>query len=183
MRRADTVATFSIRRDVQAPVDLVWRALTDWPAHGRWVALTTVQVTSPGPGGVGTTFVARTGLGPIGFDDPMTVTEWRPPRQDRAGRCTVVKRGRVVLGEATFDVTAHGGQCTVEWVERAEIVGIRRLPGARTASRVIGKVVFSRVLARMAREVERVAASQRTAQERVAQPRADEAGRSGTGSG
>ena len=59
-----------------------WRAfeaLTDWPAHGRHVALTTVRVTHD-TGGAGTRFGATTALGPLRLEDPMEVTRWEPPR-------------------------------------------------------------------------------------------------------
>ena len=44
-------------------------------------------------GDVGATFVARTALGPLHFDDPMEVTQWRPPTDDEPGVCTIAKRG------------------------------------------------------------------------------------------
>ena len=41
---------------------------------------------------------------------PITaVVEWREPASGVPGRCRVVKQGRVVLGEAWFEVTARPG--------------------------------------------------------------------------
>ncbi len=148
------MATFTVRRDVRAPAAEVWTALTDWPSHGRWVALTTVRVTSERATGVGATFVARTHLGGIGFDDPMRVTEWQEPGPDVPGLCRVVKTGRVVRGGATFVVTGHGDLCTVEWVERVTVRAIGRVPGADALSGLVGRRVFGSVVTRMAREVE-----------------------------
>ena len=50
------------------------------------------------PGRCRRDFVGRTGMGPVGFHDPMTVTGWKPPTASDPGRCTVRKTGRVVLG-------------------------------------------------------------------------------------
>jgi carbon monoxide dehydrogenase subunit G len=154
------VGTFTVRREVAAPADDVWRRLVDWPAHGRWVPLTSVRVTSSGPPGVGTTFVGRTGLGPLGFDDPMTVTRWEPPTTGREGRCTVRKTGRVVLGGAEVTVASTGdARCTVQWTETAEVAGLRRLPLAERLTALVGSLAFRRVLAQMAAEAEGAAAA------------------------
>ena len=149
------MGAFTVRREVAAPAENVWSRLVDWPAHGRWVPLTTVRVTSAGPGGVGQTFVGRTGIGPVGFDDPMTVSVWQPPADGREGRCTVRKTGRVVLGAADLTVRPLGPKrCAVEWTETADVVGLRRLPLAGRVTAWVGAVAFRRVLARMAAEVE-----------------------------
>jgi hypothetical protein len=95
---------------VAAPIEQVWARITDWPAHGRWIPLTTVWVTSARPDGVGAIFVGRTALGPIGFDDPMEIVEWTPPQDGAPGFCRVEKRGRVVTGWAAFTVQAGPGR-------------------------------------------------------------------------
>jgi hypothetical protein len=141
--------------EVAAPVGAVWDRLTDWPAHGRWIAFTQVR-RLPGPeGGVGSRFVGRTGLGPVGFDDPMEVVEWRPPAGGGPGRCAVRKLGRVVLGSAVFEVgPAADGRTAVRWIEDIEVAPVRltrpfgRLVGA------VGGVLFTRTLRAMARELE-----------------------------
>jgi hypothetical protein len=154
------VGTFTVRREVAASADDVWNRLVDWPAHGRWVPLTTVRITSAGEPGVGTTFVGRTGVGPVGFDDPMTVTRWEPPATGRDGRCTVRKTGRVVLGSADLNVTSLGDRrCTVRWTETADVAGLRRLPLAGRATSLVGGFAFRRMLARMAAEAEGAAAA------------------------
>ena len=46
---------------VAAPVEAVWERLTDWPAHGRWIAFTRVR-RLPGPEeGVGATAITEGG--------------------------------------------------------------------------------------------------------------------------
>ncbi len=64
----------------------VFARLTDWERHGEAVPLTRIRRTESG-------FVARTGVGPLGFDDVMDVVAWDPPRS-----CRIEKRGRVVKG-------------------------------------------------------------------------------------
>ena len=88
------MARFEVQLDVAAGVDQVWARMVDWPAHGRWVPLTTVRVLTPSGSGVGARFVGRTGLGLLAFDDPMEIVGWRPPLDGVAGRCEVVKQGR-----------------------------------------------------------------------------------------
>ena len=108
-----------IRATVPMPgrAEDVWGLLTDWTAHSRWVPATTVTVVTD-TGGVGTRFVGRTHAGPVGFDDPMTVTEFRPPSGAEPGRCGIVKTGRVVAGTAGFSVTATGpASSSVTWWE------------------------------------------------------------------
>jgi hypothetical protein len=98
-----------------------WALLTDWESHSRWVPATQVRVVED-TGGVGTRFVGRTGLGRLGFDDPMTVTELVPPSGTGMGLCTIRKTGTVVLGTAGFSVTPTGPRtCTATWWEDVSI--------------------------------------------------------------
>jgi carbon monoxide dehydrogenase subunit G len=70
---------------------------------------------------VGTVFVARTGIGPLAFEDPMEVTVWRPP-----ALCRLEKRGGLVTGWAEIEVHPHGeGHSRVVW---REDLAVRLLP-------------------------------------------------------
>jgi hypothetical protein len=156
------MAQFTVVQEVHAPAGAVWATLVDWPRHGDWAPLTEVR-TVPGPaGGVGAAFVARTGLGPLAFDDPMTVVAWQPPAGDaggdRPGRCEVVKSGRVVHGRAWFSVTPlPGGRSRVVWFEDVTV-------SPRAVTRWVGPVLslagrlgFAATLRALARDVERTA--------------------------
>ncbi|MFP5333687.1 MAG: SRPBCC family protein [Actinomycetes bacterium] len=151
------MATFVVRRDVAAPASAVWDALTDWPAHGRWVPFTTVTVTG-GTGGTGTTFVGRTALGPLGFDDPMEVVRWQPPTPDDAGVATIRKTGRVVLGWAEARVEPLGpGLCRVVWTEDVVIAPAAWTGWAAPLVRLGGRLAFGYLLRRAAREASEAA--------------------------
>ncbi len=76
------MAVFSLERTAPLPLDEAWRRLTAWQRHGDSVPLTRVTVATPGPTRPGTAIVARTGLGPLAFDDTMEVTVWEPPEDD-----------------------------------------------------------------------------------------------------
>lgn len=52
--------------------------------------------------------MARTGIGPLAFADPMRVTVWRPPAADgRPGRCRLEKTGRLVFGRVVDTLLAR----------------------------------------------------------------------------
>jgi hypothetical protein len=144
------VATFSLERTAPLPLDEAWRRLTDWRRHGDAVPLTRVTVTTPGPTRRGTVIVARTGAGPLAFDDRMEVTVWRPPQEDSPGLCRLEKRGRLVRGWAEIEVRpGPGGRTRVVWREELDV---RLLPSAfdHTLGRA-GRYVFGRAVNRLLR--------------------------------
>ena len=144
-------------REMPASAERVWALLTDWESHSRWIPATRVTVLEGG-GGVGTRFVGRSALGPVGFDDPMTVTVLDPPVDGYAGRCEIVKTGRVLLGTAGFTVAPTGPDaCTATWWEDVEVA-----PGALTrwADPLVARLAtygVARVLAAAAAELGSVA--------------------------
>jgi len=90
--------------EVAAPAASVWDYVTDWPRQAEWVPHTRVENVDEAAG-LGGRFRAWTGVGPIGFWDPMTITAWeRTP--DGGGRCEVLHLGAVVKGEGEFTVLA-----------------------------------------------------------------------------
>jgi hypothetical protein len=149
------VALIRTQREVRAPAAVVWQALVDWPAHGRWVPLTRVSVLSESGEGVGARFVGRTGLGPVAFDDAMEVVRWEPPVAGSAGRCAVVKRGRLLLGTASFTVSPTAAGSRVLWQEDVELAPVRLTRPFAPVLAWLGRVAFDRMLAAMAAEVER----------------------------
>ncbi|OIJ63351.1 SRPBCC family protein [Streptomyces mangrovisoli] len=117
---------FLLERTVPLPLDEAWRRLTEWPRHSDVAPLTRVFVVTPPPTHEGTIVVARTGLGPLAFDDRMEVTVWQPPVDDGPGRCRLVKQGRIMTGWAEIEVhPGPGGRSRVIWREE---LGVRPLP-------------------------------------------------------
>lgn len=109
------MAELVVTVDVAAPVEAVWAELVDWDSHDDWMLLTCVtdHRTPDSEDGVGTSFVARTGLGPLHFADSMTITHWEPPR-----RCVVEHTGRLVRGSGSFEVEPRPeGGCRIVWSE------------------------------------------------------------------
>lgn len=135
---------FVVSHDSPLPVDDAWVRLTDWPRHGDHVPFTVVAITTAPPTGVGTVFVARTGVGRVGFDDVMEIVEWAPPADGLGGHCRIEKRGRVMKGWAELTVDAHGTGSRTTWREVAAPV---HLPGfARGLNDASGKKIFGRVV-------------------------------------
>jgi hypothetical protein len=159
------MARFTAAIDVAAPVDQVWERITDWPAHGRWIPLTRVWVTSERRTGVGTTFVGRTGIGPISFDDPMEIVEWTPPvdaggaaagAAGPGGYVRVRKHGRLVLGWAGFEVApGPGAGSRVRWTEDVRVVPVWLTRPADRLIEIGGRFGFHRALRAMAAEMEK----------------------------
>ncbi|MFI0353527.1 SRPBCC family protein [Actinomadura sp. 9N407] len=151
------MSAIAIHADAEsaAPADQVFAVLTDWPRHAEWMPFTRAE----GGHEVGAELVGWTGIGPVGFSDTMVITGWRPGR-----RVTVRHTGRLVRGEAFFDVAPlPGGGSRIRWAERLDLpfgplgragwlaagpvvqglmtLGLRRLariPEAEAADRVAG---------------------------------------------
>ncbi|MEV1024771.1 SRPBCC family protein [Streptomyces sp. NPDC050264] len=135
------MALVRIVRETPLSAAEAWRRLTDWERHGDLVPLTRITVTTPPPTAAGTAFVAHTGVGRrFGFDDPMEVVAWQPPR-----RCRLVKRGRLVTGWAEVEVRPLGaGGARVEWREELRVRGVPAFADPVLA--VAGRWMFGRVV-------------------------------------
>jgi uncharacterized protein YndB with AHSA1/START domain len=152
------VAELVVTVDVNAPVGSVWAELVDWDTHDEWMLLTRVtdhrvpdgKNGKDGKDGVGTSFIARTGIGRLHFADSMTVTQWDPPR-----RCIVQHTGRLVRGSGSFEVEPRpeGGSRIVwsEWL-RMPLGPVGEL--AWLGGRPLAAVFLRSSLNRLARLVE-----------------------------
>ena len=108
---------FQVRRPLPLPARVAFDELVDWRGHAEWVPMTRVVVES-GDGGVGTTFVATTGLGPLALPDRMRVAAI----DSEARTVTVVKIGPVLTGEVQLAVEPAGdAACTVLWDEDIKV--------------------------------------------------------------
>ena len=95
----------------------VWDLAVDWARQHRWILATRTQ----GGHGLGARVTGRTSIGPVGFTDPMLITEWDPPN-----RCTVTHQGKIVRGEGIFEVLPGDGR------GRRNGTGTRGAPDAQT---------------------------------------------------
>ncbi|MGH1564772.1 SRPBCC family protein [Mumia sp. DW29H23] len=97
---------------IAVPAAKVWDYVTDWELQREWIPATTVRVE-------GDEIIARTGLGPLGFDDTMHVVRSEPPRF-----CEVAHTGRVVSGTGRFicEPRPDGGTDFL-WEERVRVPG------------------------------------------------------------
>ena len=103
------MAELTLSVEVDAPPEQVWAAAVDWDRQHEWMVGTTVR----GGHGPGARLTAFTGWHGLGFTDPMTITTWDPPR-----RCVVRHEGRVVRGNAAFEVQPLGdGRARFVWTE------------------------------------------------------------------
>jgi hypothetical protein len=108
-----------VRASIALPVDAeqAWRAVMDWTRQGDWIPFTQVRVTSGTGTAVGDRIVARTAIGPVGFDDPMEIVRWDPPNL-----CEVRHHGRVVRGGGVFTVVPDGeGRSVFHWSEQLDL--------------------------------------------------------------
>ncbi len=122
------MAEFSITTGVAAPASEVFSRLVDWDAHSATIPFT--RLHHDGPARVGQRFVARTGVGRLGFDDPMEVRLLRRPAGDRpgdaAGVAEVAKSGRVVAGRVRWTVTPTSSGARVDWEQQIVIPWLPR---------------------------------------------------------
>ncbi|WP_086747173.1 SRPBCC family protein [Streptomyces europaeiscabiei] len=136
---------FLLERLPRLPADRAWQRLTDWPRHAEVVPLTHITVRTRHPTGEGTVFVARSGIGPLAFDDPMEVTVWQPPEGRAGGKCRLVKHGSFVTGWAEIEVHPYGdGVSRVVWREDLRVRGLPGLfdrPLGGLARRMFGRAM------------------------------------------
>ncbi|MCD9198023.1 SRPBCC family protein [Aeromicrobium wangtongii] len=126
------MALIEIVREVRLTPADAWARLTDWDRHGDFVPLTSIVQTPTG-------FDAFTGVGPIGFHDPMDVVQW-----DEPSFCRLEKRGRVVTGWAELRVDPAPAGSRVSWREDIHVRGTPSLLDGLT--RASSRALFSRVI-------------------------------------
>jgi carbon monoxide dehydrogenase subunit G len=107
---------------VAAPASRVWDYVTDWPRQGEWIPQTRVENVDEADH-LGGRFRAWSGVGRLGFWDPMTITAWERTAGG-GGRCEVLHLGAVVKGEGEFTVVAVGDQASrFVWAEVLVVPG------------------------------------------------------------
>ncbi|MGB7963095.1 MAG: hypothetical protein WCF12_09100 [Propionicimonas sp.] len=145
------MADFVIRAATPRPATACFEGLLDWDAHAAAIPLTTLN--HEGRPRIGQRFVARTGLGRVGFDDVMVVAALRPPSGDtpgdQPGVVEVVKSGRVIGGRVRWTVTPSASGAEVEWSQRLTIAWLPTWADPLVG--LLGKVAYTVGLRRLLR--------------------------------
>lgn len=117
----------------------LWRAMTDWRDHARWIPATKVWITKPGVG-VGVEFVARSGLAPLAVNDRMRVIESDPTTMS----AKVEKFGRPLKGTAGFSIESLGESSKLIWFEKIDVEYLPNFLSAPLtfATRILFKVAM-----------------------------------------
>jgi len=140
---------FTVRKSLRLPARAVFEELVDWRGHAEWVPMTRVVIES-GDGGVGTTFVATTGLGPLALPDRMSVESMDIDNM----RVHIVKIGPVLTGDVVLEVEAGGdGDCVVLWDEDVRVPVLPQFLAAPVGA--IARKAFEVSIDAMAKRVRR----------------------------
>ncbi|GAA2159804.1 carbon monoxide dehydrogenase subunit G [Humibacillus xanthopallidus] len=140
------MAAFDVHLETDLPPAEAWRRVLDLRAHSEVIPLTTVtgdqfEAASLVPG---SRFVARTALGPLGFDDIMVVDSIEQPAQGSGAQARIHKEGKLIRGTIDFRVTPTTSGSTVDWVQQISVRGVPRVADpvvARVARTAYGKAL------------------------------------------
>lgn len=113
--------SFTVRLQAQCPADQALSRVLDLRAHSQVIPLTTL---TPAPAfsdlTPGFRFVARTALGPLGFDDPMVVEHIGTVPGRAAARLR--KEGRAIRGRIRVDCRdTDGGGSALTWQQEVHL--------------------------------------------------------------
>ena len=145
------MAHFEVQIDTRRSPGDAWNRVLDLRLHDLLIPFT--RITSgkvpAAELGSGSAFAARTGLGPLGFDDPMVVEELVRPSGGSAGLARIRKHGKVIRGSIELRITPQPGGSRVKWNQEITAWGIPRALGWMTArvSRAAYGMALRRLLA------------------------------------
>jgi len=145
------MARFEMTLVSSLPAPEAWRRILDLRAHSEVIPLTTVSGDALDASHLmpGAQFVARTGLGPFGFDDVMVIQSYAPPTEHDAGVAHIRKEGRAVTGHITLRVAPTADGCVVTWKQRIGVLGV---PGfADVAVARVARSAYRRTLVELLR--------------------------------
>jgi hypothetical protein len=147
------MSQFCVVLDSDLAAAEAWRRVLDLRMHSRVIPLTTVSgsALSADSLGAGSRFVARTALGPVGFDDPMTVDEITAPQDGRPGVARIHKEGKVIRGSIVLSVSPVAAGSRVEWRQEIQVWRIPALldPVVTRVARQAYAAALRRLLARV----------------------------------
>jgi hypothetical protein len=140
------MAAFDVHLDTDISAAEAWRRVLNLRAHSEVIPLTTVTGEQLEAAALvpGSRFVARTALGPIGFDDVMVVESIEQPSDGSGARARIRKEGKVIGGAIDFRVTPTTSGSTVDWAQQIHVRWVPRLADplvARVARTAYGKAL------------------------------------------
>jgi hypothetical protein len=142
---------FQVRIDTPRRADEAWDRVLDLRLHDRLIPFTRITSGKVPAAELrpGSAFLARTGLGPLGFDDAMVVTDLTAPVDDSAGLARIRKQGRIIRGFIELRVTPRPVGSRVEWDQEITVWGVPRVFGCvvARASRAAYGMALRRLLA------------------------------------
>ena len=117
------MAHFEIHIDSPLTAPDAWARILNLRAHSVVIPLTTVTGETLDAAGLapGSRFNARTGLGPLGFDDPMVFDEVEQPSEAARGHARIRKEGSLVRGDIELTVTPAAIGSVVVWSQRIDV--------------------------------------------------------------
>ena len=122
------MSTFRLVIGADVGAGEAWRRVLDLRAHSRVIPLTTVTGDALSAEALvpGSRFVARTALGPVGFEDRMVLDEITAPVDGQPGLARIRKEGEVIRGSILLTVTPEPSGATVVWEQE---IRVRGFPG------------------------------------------------------
>lgn len=128
-------ASFSLRLTTGVTPDEAFRRVLDLRAHDRIIPFTRVSPALRAEDlRPGTRFVARTGIGVLGFDDPMRVEAVHAGGPSEPASAVLVKEGRAIRGSIRMQITPTPAGARVDWTQHVRLPwlpGFLQAPAAR----------------------------------------------------
>lgn len=138
---------FTVTRELAVSADRLFTALVDWPGHADWVPLTRVEIVA-GDGGVGTEFIATSGIGPAALPDRMRVTAM----DAQARTVDVEKIGPVLTGTVHLAVTPVTEQSSrLSWFEDVRVPVLPQFLAGPVAA--AARAAFSTSISKLGRQL------------------------------
>lgn len=128
-------ASFAITLTAGVTPDHAFLRVLDLRAHDRIIPFTRVSPAVPAEElRAGYRFVARTGIGVLGFDDPMRVESVSVHGPSEPATAVLVKEGRVIQGRVRLQITPMSGGSRLTWHQQVRLPwlpGFLQTPAAR----------------------------------------------------
>ncbi|MCC2593755.1 hypothetical protein LKO27_10095 [Tessaracoccus sp. OS52] len=144
------LAHFTVELETDCPPSTAIRRVLDLRRHSRVIPFTTVTPSVPADSlSPGTRFVARTSLGPVGFDDAMRVDTISLGDGLPTASARISKESRAIRGSIRLLVSPTAAGSLVRWDQD---VSLPWLPGflQRPAASVL-RLGYRQVLSRLLR--------------------------------